>query len=121
MSTDLEVLRELVKSVYSSLGASRALRDLLDLRDHAPSRSSSTDGWYSTIARFRKDRLYLELWLDRWTGHARRALWYGITTKRAGELQEIATRLLPTLGQHLERRVEDAGPHAFVHALSPNT
>ena len=117
MPTDRDLLKAVSLAAEAALRLS-SLRGIVNIQNRATQDSDNTGGWFRTVATIPPDRLFLEIWVDRWSGSGPRALWYGVSTRNGEVLQRVAKRLARHLGAALERGDDDVAARGFARALT---
>ncbi len=103
---DKKFLRELAKSVHSELH-SRRLGFPLRLKRIPKIRTTNSSGWAATIATFSGYKCRAELWLDRFTSHPIRKVYYCLYAFEKDGLAKLAQASRKEFGPHLSINLKD--------------
>jgi hypothetical protein len=105
-TTEKQYLKNLSKEVVNSLKLEH-LSLPFSLEKNVRVRNVNSDGWAVTLGRFRGYGCSIEVWLDRFTSHERRKLYYVVFSESQQKITQVVTFSKPQLGQHISIKLSD--------------
>lgn len=81
-------------------------------------RKTYTDGWLVTLGTLPEYKCRAEIWLDRFTSHEKRKVYYCIYSRKPHGVAKLATLAQPELGKHLSVYLKDWSDDADIPCLT---
>jgi hypothetical protein len=100
MQRDRRFLKKLAATVQGQL-QQRHLGLPFRLAPKVRVRETNSDGWAATLGNFMGYRTTAEVWIDRFTGHPTRKVYYTLTASQGEGLARLAKEARRELGKHL--------------------
>jgi predicted HNH restriction endonuclease len=97
---DKKFLKTLARGVHTGL-LNRRLGYPFRIKGKFSIRSTNSDGWSATIGTFSGYQCYADIWLDRFTAHPRRKIYYCLYSPKKDGLAELAKAAQNRFGKHL--------------------
>lgn len=100
MQRDKKFLKALAQASHSLL-RERHLGKPFRVSDKVRIRDTETEGWAATIGSYGPFQTSAEVWLDRFTGHPTRKVYYALYSSKPDGLAKLAQAARPEFGPHL--------------------